>query len=41
VTSMQDLLGHEVEVSAVEDSIIKNFVDVFETVKLHACYQSD
>ena len=30
VTSMQELLGHEVELSAVEDSIIKNFVTVFE-----------
>ena len=30
VTSMQELLGHEVELSAVEDSIIKNFVNVFE-----------
>lgn len=30
VTSMQELLGHEVELSAVEESIIKNFVDVFE-----------
>jgi hypothetical protein len=27
---MQELLGHEVELSAVEDSIIKNFVNVFE-----------
>jgi len=43
VTSMEKLVGHEMEMSAVEDSIIKNFVDVFETepVKLHACYQSD
>jgi lipoyl(octanoyl) transferase len=31
VTSMQELLGHEVEMTDVEDSIIKNFVDVFET----------
>lgn len=30
VTSMQELLGHEVDLSAVEDSIIKNFVKVFE-----------
>lgn len=43
VTSMRELLGHEVKISAVEDSIIKNFVDVFETglANLHACYQSD
>lgn len=41
VTSMQELLGHEVEIRAVEDSIIKNFVNVFATVRLHACYQSD
>jgi lipoyl(octanoyl) transferase len=41
VTSMQELLGQEVEMRAVEDSIIKNFVNVFATVKLHACYQSD
>jgi lipoyl(octanoyl) transferase len=41
VTSMQKLLGHQVERSAVEDSIVENFVDVFETVALHACYQSD
>lgn len=30
VTSMEDLLGHEVEMSAVEDRIVKNFADVFE-----------
>jgi lipoyl(octanoyl) transferase len=30
VTSMQQLLGHEIEMSTVENSIIKNFVDVFE-----------
>src|SRR4026207_47472 len=30
VTSMRELLGHEVEMSIVEDSIIKNFVSVFE-----------
>lgn len=30
VTSMQELLGHEVELSVVEESIIKNFVNVFE-----------
>jgi lipoate-protein ligase B len=30
VTSMQELLGHEVQMSAVEDSIIKNFVDMFD-----------
>ena len=30
VTSMQELLDHEVELSVVEDSIIKNFVNVFE-----------
>jgi lipoyl(octanoyl) transferase len=43
VTSMQELLGHEVDMRTVEDSIIKNFVTVFETepVKLHACYQSE
>ena len=41
VTSMQELLGHEVEIRAVEDSIIKNFVNVFATVRVHACYQSD
>ena len=29
VTSMHEMLGHEVEMSAVEDSIIKNFADVF------------
>src|SRR5687767_468519 len=30
VTSMQELLDYEVELSAVEESIIKNFVNVFE-----------
>jgi lipoyl(octanoyl) transferase len=30
VTSMQQLLGREVEMNAVEDSIVRNFVDVFE-----------
>ena len=30
VTSMQQLLGHEMKMSAVEDSIIKNFAEVFE-----------
>lgn len=30
VTSMEDLLGHEVEMSAVEDRLIANFADVFE-----------
>lgn len=30
VTSMEDLLGHEVEMSAVEDRIVANFADVFE-----------
>jgi lipoyl(octanoyl) transferase len=30
VTSMQELLGHQVDMSAVEDSIINNFVDVFK-----------
>ena len=30
VTSIQELLGHEVEMSAVEDSIISSFADVFE-----------
>lgn len=30
VTSMQEVLGHEVEMNAVEDAIIKNFGDVFE-----------
>ncbi len=30
VTSMQNLLGHEVDMSVVEDSIIKHFVDVCE-----------
>lgn len=41
VTSMQELLGHQLEMSAVENSIIKNFVNVFATVTLHACYPSD
>jgi lipoyl(octanoyl) transferase len=30
VTSMQDLLGHEVDMSRVEDRIVENFADVFE-----------
>lgn len=30
VTSMQEVLGHAVEMNAVEDAIIKNFGDVFE-----------
>lgn len=30
VTSMQDLLGHEVEMREVEDRIVANFADVFE-----------
>jgi lipoyl(octanoyl) transferase len=30
VTSMEDLLGHEVEMSAVEDRIIKRFAEVFD-----------
>src|SRR5688572_17738366 len=30
VTSMEDLLGHEVEVRAVEDRIAANFAEVFE-----------
>ena len=30
VTSMRELLGHELEMSVVEDSIIRNFADVFE-----------
>jgi lipoyl(octanoyl) transferase len=30
VTSMQDLLGHELSLNQVEDSIIANFADVFE-----------
>jgi lipoyl(octanoyl) transferase len=32
VTSMQDLLGHEVDMREVEDRIIANFADVFEFV---------
>jgi lipoyl(octanoyl) transferase len=32
VTSMEDLLGHEVEMSAVEDRIVKNFADVFDMI---------
>lgn len=36
VTSMQELLGHEVEMSLVEDSIVKNFVEVFEKVSVSA-----
>lgn len=30
VTSMEDLLGHEVEISEVEDRIVTHFADVFE-----------
>src|ERR1051325_547964 len=30
VTSMQDLLGHEVDVREVEDSIARHFADVFD-----------
>ncbi|MDQ5847332.1 MAG: lipoyl(octanoyl) transferase LipB [Acidobacteriota bacterium] len=30
VTSMQDLLGHEVDMREVEDRIVANFADVFE-----------
>jgi lipoyl(octanoyl) transferase len=30
VTSMEDLLGHEVEIAAVEDRIVEHFADVFE-----------
>jgi lipoate-protein ligase B len=30
VTSMDDLLGHEVELTAVEDRLVVNFADVFE-----------
>jgi lipoyl(octanoyl) transferase len=30
VTSMKELLGHEVELSAVEDRIIEHFAEVFE-----------
>lgn len=30
VTSMEDLLGHEVETSEVEDRIVTHFADVFE-----------
>lgn len=30
VTSMEDLLGHEVEMSEVEDRIVTHFADVFE-----------
>src|SRR5438309_2041710 len=30
VTSMKELLGHEVEMSAVEDRIIEHFAEVFE-----------
>ena len=32
VTSMRELLGHEVAMSEVEDKIIKHFADVFEMV---------
>jgi lipoyl(octanoyl) transferase len=30
VTSMEDVLGHEVEMSEVEDRIVRHFADVFE-----------
>jgi lipoate-protein ligase B len=30
VTSMEDLLGHEVDIQAVEDRIVAHFADVFE-----------
>ena len=36
VTSMQELLGHEVEMTAVEDSIINSFGEVFEMGSLPA-----
>lgn len=32
VTSMEDLLGHEVEMSAVEDRIIVHFAEVFDMI---------
>src|SRR5882762_11598086 len=30
VTSMKELLGHEIDISAIEDRIIANFAEVFE-----------
>jgi len=35
VTSMKELLGHEVEMSAVEDRIVERFVEVFEMENSH------
>jgi lipoyl(octanoyl) transferase len=32
VTSMEDLLGHEVEMKAVEDRIVRHFADVFDMI---------
>ena len=42
VTSMEDLLGHEVDMRQVEDRIVARFAEVFdmqprEAVKLHRC----
>ena len=43
VTSMEDLLGHEVDMHEVEDRVAARFAEVFEMelqVKLHRCLQS-
>ena len=34
VTSMEDLLGHEIEISAVEERIVERFAEVFEMAVL-------
>jgi lipoyl(octanoyl) transferase len=40
VTSMEDLLGHEVEMAAVEDRIARHFADVF-AMELQECNRQD
>jgi lipoyl(octanoyl) transferase len=40
VTSMEDLLGHEVEMSEVEDHIVGNFADVFD-MQVHRLSHQD
>jgi lipoyl(octanoyl) transferase len=37
VTSMKELLGHQVEAQAVEESVIKHFCDVFERELIGCC----